>query len=119
MYKTKVFEVPDNLVNAVEAYQYEVNARLNVISYMLSNNMNLNTDSFRTYQDQLVEFEEKYELAKLEVEHAVVTSFLNENGIRNANWNLDFTEKRLTIVWDESSENKSGCCQNDCCVNGA
>lgn len=119
MNKTKVFEVSDNLVNVVEAYHYEVNARMSLISYMLSNNMNLNTDSFRNYQDQLVEFEKKYELAKLEVERAIVTPFLNENGITNANWNLDFTEKRLTIVWDEFNEKKAGCCQNDCCVNGA
>ncbi len=96
--------VDEELSSFVEAANYEVNSRLDVISYMLSNNMSTGTDAFRSYQAELVEYKKKYELAKAEFERKVVTPYLDEHGIPKANWNLDFTSHTVTLEYEATGK---------------
>lgn len=116
MKKTETLEVNAELSNFVEAASYEVNSRLDVISYMLSNNMPTATDAFRSYQAELIEYKKKYELAKAEVESQVVKPYLDSHQIPNATWNLDFASHMITIEWDTAA-----CCScgSGCTCNGS
>lgn len=117
MKKTETLEVNAELSNFVEAASYEVNSRLDVISYMLSNNMSTSTDAFRSYQAELIEYKKKYELAKAEVESQVVRPYLDAHNIPNATWNLNFASHMITIDWDE---NACCACESACtCNNGS
>ena len=108
MKHTEVIEVNEELSNFVEAANYEVNSRLDVIAYMLANNMSTSTDAFRAYQAELIEYKKKYELAKAELEKQVVTPFLDTHGIPRANWNLDFATHMITLDWEEDTAYGNG-----------
>ena len=121
MTNTRIIKnIPDDVVNMIEACQYEVNARKDIISYMLSNNMNLATESFNQYQAELVEFTKKLDLAKQEIEKSIVTPFLAENNISSGTWNLDFATKEMTITWTTLGNTSETCsCQNGQCNHEA
>ena len=107
MKKTDSIEVNAELSNYVEAAAYEVNSRVDVISFMLSNNMSTSTDSFRSYQAELIEYKKKYELAKAEVEKQIVKPYLDAHQIPNATWNLDFATRVITLEWDDYNNDPS------------
>ena len=119
---TEVIEVDEELSNFVDAANYEVNSRLDVISYMLANNMTTTTDAFRSYQAELIEYKKKYDLAKAELEKQVVTPFLDAHNIPKANWNLDFATHKITIDWEQEGAYGNGwnnCSCGDCKCDSA
>lgn len=118
--KKIISNVSEELINLVEAYQYEVNSRKDLISYMITNNMDINTDAFKQYQTELVEFTKKLDLAKSELDKNIIQPFLTENNITSlASWNLDFTTKELTITWSSIGDAKDCSCKNGQCKNEA
>ena len=115
MTKTHVItNIPEELVNTIEAYQYEVNSRMDVISYMLSNNMTLGTESFNQYQAELINHKKMLDAAKQELETNIVRPYLDANNIPNASWNLDFASGELTISWTVAGIQQCSCENGQC-----
>lgn len=86
----KVLE--EEVVTTVEKYAYEFEARKNVITEMLSLDMDITTPAFEAYQKELVKYKVLYENAKKGVE---------DNYVKDVEgwttWNLDYGTRVLTI----------------------
>lgn len=93
---TKVITIENQeLINLIEGLQVEVNARKDLLAYMLQNDMvGAQTDSFDRYQQEYREFFVKLDSAKDELQKTYV---LPITGTKNASWNLDFATNELTI----------------------
>jgi len=88
--------VNKEIVEKIEALQYEVESRKDVITQMLSNGMNTESAMFAKYHNEYQEFFVMYNKAKQEM--------VNSVGIGNGqSWNLDFATCELSV-------NESGAC---------
>lgn len=88
---TKILD--EEVVTNVERYAYEFEARKSVISEMLSQDMDISTSAFETYQHELVKYKLLFENAKKEIEENFVKDV--ENWI---DWSLDYNSHVLTIT---------------------
>lgn len=77
-------EISKELRNKIENLQYEVEARKDLISYMLSSNFNTDSEQFKKYETEYHNFFVEYNKAKNEL----VETYLK--GIDYNSWNLDF-----------------------------
>ena len=90
MIKTVSQEWADRL----EALQYEVFARGDIISRMIANNFSTNTDSYDRYHKEYMEFYRQYEEAKEEFAKEYI--YTETNG-KKVDWNLDFSTLEVTF----------------------
>ena len=94
----KTIKIDEKIRDLVESYDYEYNSRKELIAFMLSNNMDINTDAFRKYQKEMQEFLVQFNTAKEEISRKYVENLLEG---RNAKWTLDYATCDLTIEFTE------------------
>jgi hypothetical protein len=82
--------VDKNLVERIEALQYEVESRKDIISQILANGFKTAGDAFEKYQSEYKEFFIQYNKAKQEM----LDAYNIPNG---AKWNLTFNNCELTV----------------------
>lgn len=93
---TKIVKVENQeLVNLIESLQYEVNARKELISFMLSTDMSMDTHAFERYNKEYMDFYIQYNEAKNQLQKMYVYTAV-ENPI---SWNLDFETSEITITF--------------------
>lgn len=81
----------------LESLDYEKRARLNLIIFMLTNDM-ANHEMFEKIQDEYHEFFIQYELAKKQFENLYIAPrYKTFSG-----WNLDFRSKEVTVYAEEN-----------------
>lgn len=84
-------EISKELCDKIEALQYEVESRKDLIAFIISNDMKTSSSQFERYNQEYLEFYKKYNLAKQEM---VRTYFPDVNYL---SWNLDFASRTVTI----------------------
>jgi hypothetical protein len=87
-------KVDESVRDYVESLDYEYSSRKDAITFMLSNNMNINTDAFRAYQKEMAEFSAMFNTAKREIEKQYVLPII---GDKKVTWTLDYSTCILTI----------------------
>ena len=90
----KIVKIDEKLRDMIESYDYEINARKYLISFMLSNNMNIDTPNFSKYQDELKNFIMLYERAKSDVSEIYVDPLRKDH---DATWRLIYKTCELHI----------------------
>lgn len=85
--------LPEDVVNAIEAVSYELEARKDVIAAMLDRNADISTDAFNAYQKELVEFKVKFETLKKEIQKEFVDDVPSA-----VHWDLDYATRELSIT---------------------
>ena len=89
-------EVNTDISNYIESLQYETFARRDIISFMLSNNIDMSTQSAKKYQDEYSDFYAKYEVSMQELREQYIDS--NKDLVdKKINWSLDFKTHILDI----------------------
>lgn len=94
----KISKIDESIRDLVEAYDYEYNSRKELIAFMISNNMDINTDAFNKYQKEMQEFLVLFNTAKEEISKRYVNDLLNG---RNAKWTLDYSSCELTVEFTD------------------
>lgn len=87
-------KVTQDWVNRIEALQYEVSARQNILAFMIENGHNMDADNYKRYNGEYLDFFKQLEEAK--EEFATEYVYPQTNGKRVA-WNLDFKELEVTF----------------------
>jgi hypothetical protein len=88
---TKFIIEDREFINELERLQYEVEAKISIIAYALS--MNIDSERFIEYQNDYVNTFKKYQDKKSEVERRFVRTV-----VQNPNkWNLDFKSGEIVI----------------------
>jgi hypothetical protein len=86
---TKII-VDEVLTNKIEALQYEVESRKDIIVQVLAGVIAIKGDQFKNYQEEYKQFYIDYNKAKQEM--------LDKYNIpNNATWNLSFATRELTM----------------------
>lgn len=87
-------KMDEEITNKLEALNYEVNSRKEIIAFMLGSDY-VNSDAFVKYQDEYQKFFIEYQTAKQVLEDTYVRPLLEDG--QTVTWNLDFTTGELTI----------------------
>lgn len=90
----KIIKIDEKIRDLVESYDYELNARKELIAFMLSNNMEIDTDSFRKYQKEMNEFFVKFVTIKNEISNRYIIPITDG---KEVNWKLDYASCEITI----------------------
>lgn len=94
MKKTIIISIEDR--DYIQRLDIEMSARQNIISFMLSNNMNTDTEQFKNYQREYNEYFLQFDKAKNDiiVNNYIIKEFPNYN---NLNWTLDYNTREIII----------------------
>lgn len=93
-----IIKIDEALATYIESLQYEVNARRDIISFMLERDMDTSSKAFEQYQKEYNELFVQYTTAKDELEKRFVIPAV---GDQRVGWNLDFATKEVTITAKE------------------
>lgn len=84
-------EISKEMCDKIEALQYEVDSRKDLIAFIIANDMKTTSSQFEKYNKEYLEYFKKYNQAKQEMVH---TYFPDINYL---SWNLDFASRTVTI----------------------
>lgn len=101
-------EIPEDTSTYIESLQYELNARKDLLAFMIERGQN-NSEGFKKYHTEYMEFNAQYEMAKSEM---AATYIVPKYG-KNATWNLDFRTRIATVEYSDETKCSCGC--GDCC----
>ena len=94
---TKTITIPENVRNDIQALQYEVESRKNLLTFMMQNGTDIDSDNFVKYHTKYQEFFNKYEHAKQAMQDTYLQPQVEGKLI---NWNLDFATCEVTCEYD-------------------
>ncbi len=80
------------VINRLEALNYEVNSRKDLLSYLIQQGVKPTEPAFQAYHQEFQDFFVQYETAKAGLEQAYVKPL--GDGL---SWSLDFASHELTI----------------------
>ena len=87
----------DSLVTYLQGLSIETDARRDLISFMIANNMDISTEQFQKYQKEYNEFYSEFALAKDQLEQLIKKDYL-EDDEELVFWNLDFNSSELELT---------------------
>ena len=86
--------IDENVSKNLERLHYEAESYKSIISYVLTQQMDLNTDTFKNYQDKFTEINKEYQKAK----NDLTINFVKKEYPDAINWNMDFIDKEVEIT---------------------
>ncbi len=87
-------KVTQEWVNRIEALQYEVTARKELLTHMIGAGVSFEADGYRRYHAEYLDFFRKYEDAKEAFAEEYVYP---ETDGKRVDWNLDFRTCEVTF----------------------
>ena len=96
----KVIKVSEELSNYLERLSREVEGSKDIISFMIENNKNINTDAFKSYKKEFDEVYAEFDLAKQDVQKKFVPTALTDADAEHTSWSLDYATHDLTITYN-------------------
>lgn len=92
--KVQKIKIDEDITTKIEALQYEIDTRKDVIAFMIASDMNMETDAFKKYSKELTEFKVQYEEAKRVIEEDYVIPAMEG---KKCTWSLDFYTSEVSI----------------------
>lgn len=96
MIKNIVLPVEAEMVNSIQRLNVEAESRRNIIAYMLSSGMNIDSEAFLRYQAEYQNFYKDFETAKMVFEK----SFVKTQYPNATSWSLDYQTNEVTINYE-------------------
>lgn len=87
-----IIKIDSNICKNIEALQYEVESRKDIIVAVLSGTVSMKTDKFNDYHKEYQEYFKKYNQAKQDM----VNKYIDPS-FKNKAWNLTFDTCELLI----------------------
>ena len=91
---SQILKIDKSVVDYIERLDYEQGARKGLIAFMISSNMDISTEAFHKYQDELLEYQIKFDTAKHELEEKYILPIIGDNKV---NWSLNYRNQELII----------------------
>ena len=96
--KTMIITIPEDVVNNIQALQYEVESRKDLIAFMLDKGCDVHGDSFQMYHKEHQEFFDRYNRSKDDMQKRFLEPQINGRLLR---WNLDFATREVICTYEE------------------
>lgn len=87
--------VPDEIVNEIQALDVETSARRDLIAFMITNNMNVDTEQFNKYQMEYNKYFKLFDIAKTNFEN----DFVKAQYPTAENWELLYASREVVITY--------------------
>lgn len=104
MILTKNIELPQDRINYIQKLDAEMSAKRSLISFMISNGMDISNERFKEYQQNYETAFLLFETAKTEIEQEYVDKNLNSSYQKKLGWDLNYKTNILTISYQENKE---------------
>lgn len=101
---TVEIEIPEDTSTYIESLQYELNARKDLLAFMIDRGQN-ETPGFQKYHQEYMEFSAQYEMAKNEMAGTYIVPKYGKDAI----WNLDFRTRIATVQYTGEVKCTCGC----------
>ena len=85
-----LLKIDENLCKRIEALQFEMRARQDLLSFMLDGRSSTTSEQFEKYHDEYVQYHVEYEKAKQELQNTYVPD-------GSKRWELDFASCEVKI----------------------
>lgn len=92
MIKTKNVDI--KFVNELQRLALETESRRDLIAFMITQNMDISGEKFKSYETEYQKYYLAYQTAKTEFETNVLKPEFGENMVK---WNLDFNTSEVTV----------------------
>lgn len=101
MKKVIEIKISNDVCSFIESKMYEVNSRKDLLTYAMALNQSIDTDSFRTYHQEFVEFKREYDMAVEAMLNEYVRPVMRENSVDIFNYNVNFEKSVVEIIYEE------------------
>ena len=91
----KIINVPTEVLKNIQNLHTEVDSRKELIAFILTTNMPINSSNFNIYQNEYVKYYNLFEEAKNNFEQEYVRANVN-NPI---SWSLNYKTSQVTIIY--------------------
>lgn len=88
-----IIKIDSEICNKIEALQYEVESRKDIITSVIAGTVSMKGDLFEKYHNEYQEFFKQYNKAKQEM----TDKYITDPALKNKAWNLTFNTCELTI----------------------
>ena len=95
--KTIKVTIPEDIRDTIQALQFEVESRKDLLAHMISTGIDLTSDTFKSYEKEYQEYFVKYNLAKEDMQNNCLKPAVDGKLI---NWNLDFASCEVTLNYE-------------------
>lgn len=99
---SKTIVIPQEKINEVQRKDVDMSSRRDIITYILSNNIQIPKERFNEYQNDYSLAYINFENAKKEIEETYVDNNMLPGEKKN-NWTLDYNSNILTIFYTEDN----------------
>lgn len=106
MILTKNIKLPQDKINHIQKLDTEMSARRSLISFMISNGMDVSNQRFKEYQQDYEQAFLLFETAKAEIEQEYVDKNLNSSYQQKLSWDLNYRTNILTISYQENKNER-------------
>lgn len=83
-------KIDETLCKRIEAIQFEVNARKDLLAFMMDGRLTIDSEQFEKYHDEYIQYHVEYEKAKQELQDKYVPD-------GSKRWELDFSSCEVKI----------------------
>lgn len=90
--------IPEDIVNELQKADAEMSSRREIITYILTKDINVATNKFNQYQSEYCQYYFAFEKIKYKIETEFVDTALDPNEIKQK-WNLNYLTKELQITY--------------------
>ena len=94
----KTVIIPEEIRNKIQALQYEVESRKDLLTYMAANGTDIHSEAFTSYHQDYQDFYVQYQAAKDELQNTILAPTVP--GKLN-HWDLDFASCKVVCVYDK------------------
>lgn len=95
--KTKIVTVNEEVRDKIQALQYEVESRKDLLAHMIQTGTDIKSEAFRRYEREYQEFFVQYNMAKETLQNAVLAPKVEGKLV---SWNLDFASCEVTCSYE-------------------
>ena len=94
----KIITINEDVRDQIQALQYEVDSRKDLLTFMVDKGCDVSSDSFKAYHKEYQEFHIQYEAAKEEMQKQILEPAVPGKLIR---WDLNFATCQAVCVYEE------------------
>lgn len=94
-------KISEEMNNKLQALQYECDSRKDLLTFMVNNNVDINSDNFQKYHKEYQDFYAELSILKDEMQKTFLNPQVPGKIIR---WNLDFTTNQVTCNYEENTQ---------------
>lgn len=95
--KTVNVRIPEDVRDDIQALQFEVESRKDLLAHMINTGVDTTSDGFKRYEKEYQEFFVKYNIAKEDMQNKILKPAIQGTLL---SWNLDFSTCEAVCTYE-------------------